>query len=128
MEVVYKAGAVCLIGALLALILKKSSPDMAFLLVLAVAAVVLAWLQDILRDVTAFLRRMAEASGLAPEVFVPLLKTVGIALISRLGAGLCRDAGEEALATLLEIAAAFGAIWVSLPLLKAVWEMLQTLL
>lgn len=128
MEAVYKAGAVCLIGALLALILKKSSPDMAFLLVLAVVAVVLVWLQDTLRDVTAFLHRMAEASGLAPEVFVPLFKTVGIALISRLGAGLCRDAGEEALATLLEIAAAFGAIWVSLPLLKAVWEMLQTLL
>lgn len=128
MEAVYKVGAVCLVGAVLAVVLKKSSPDMAFLLVLAVAAVVLVWLQDMLRDVTDFLRQMAEASGLAPEVFIPLLKTVGIALISRLGAGLCRDAGEETLATLLEIAAAFGAIWVSLPLLQAVWEMLQTLL
>ncbi len=128
METVYKVGAVCLIGALLAVVLKKSSPDMAFLLVLAVAAVVLVWLQDILRDVTDFLRSMAQVSGLAPEVFVPLLKTVGIALISRLGAGLCRDAGETTLATLVEIAAAFGAIWVSLPLLQAVWEMLQTLL
>ncbi len=128
MDAVYKAGAVCLIGALLAVTLKKSSPDMAFLLVLAVVAAVLVWLRDILWDVTDFLRRMAESSGLAPEVFVPLLKTVGIALISRLGAGLCRDAGEGALATLVEIAAAFGAIWVSLPLLKAVWEMLQSLL
>ncbi len=128
METVYKVGAVCLVGALLAVFLKKSSPDMAFLLVLAVAAVVLVWLQDILRDVTDFLRSMAQVSGLAPEVFVPLLKTVGIALISRLGAGLCRDAGETTLATLVEIAAAFGAIWVSLPLLQAVWEMLQTLL
>ncbi len=128
MEAVYKAGAVCLIGALLAVILKKNSPDMGFVLVMAVAAVVLLWLQDILRDVMDFLQRMAQECGLAPEVFVPLVKTVGIAIISRLGAGLCKDAGEGTLATLVEIAAAFGAIWVSLPLLQAVWEMLQTML
>ena len=128
MEAVYKIAAVCLTAAVLSAVLKKNSPHMALLLVLAVGVVAFCWLRDILGDVTDFLRQMALYSGLAPEVFVPLLKTAGIALLSRLGASLCRDAEEETLAVMVEIAAAFGAIWVSLPLLEAVWEMLQRLL
>ena len=128
MEAVYKVAAVCLTAAVLSAVLKKNSPHMTLLLMLAVAVVAFCWLKDILEEVTAFLRQMALYTGLAPEVFVPLLKTAGIALLSRMGASLCRDAEEETLAVLVEIAAAFGAIWVSLPLLKAVWEMLQRLL
>ena len=65
--------------------------------------------------------------GLLPELFTPLLKTAAIALISRVGSDLCRDAGESAMASLVETAGAFGAILVSLPLMEAVWEMLQVL-
>ena len=128
METAYKVAAVCLTAAVLSAVLKKSSPHMALLLVLAATVGAILWLGDILDDLTAFLRRMALYTGLAPEVFVPLIKTAGIALLSRVGTGLCRDAGEESLAVVLEIAAVFSAIWVSLPLLEAVWEMLQTLL
>ena len=59
---------------------------------------------------------------------VPLLKTVGIALISRTGGALCRDAGEGAMAGLVEMAGAFAAILVSLPLFRAAWQMLEGLL
>lgn len=128
MEAVYKVAAVCLTAAVLSAVLKKSTPHMALLLVLAVAVVAFCWLRDILEEVTSFLRQMALYSGLVPEIFVPLVKTVGIALLSRMGASLCRDAEEETLAVLVEMAAAFGAIWVALPLFKAVWEMLQRML
>ena len=59
---------------------------------------------------------------------MPLLKTVGIALISRAGGALCRDAGEGAMAGLVEMAGAFAAILVSLPLFRAAWQMLEGLL
>ena len=53
------------------------------------------------------------------------VSTVAIALISRTGADLCRDAGEGAMASLVETAGAFGAVVVSLPLFGAVWELLS---
>lgn len=67
--------------------------------------------------------------GQLPEqLFQPLLKTVCIALICRTGSDLCRDAGEGALASVLETAGAVAAIVVSLPLFRAVWDLLESLL
>ena len=63
--------------------------------------------------------------GLSLIHISPLFKTVAIALISRTGADLCRDAGEGAMASLVETAGAFGAVVVSLPLFGAVWELLS---
>ena len=75
--------------------------------------------------VTAFVREVMQWGGVESALFAPLFKTVAIALISRTGADLCRDAGEGAMASLVETAGAFGAVVVSLPLFGAVWELLS---
>lgn len=122
------AAAVCLIGAVLAVVLKKSGAEWALLLSLTAAGAALLLLFQEAEDVLSLLREMVTAAGLAPKLFTPLLKTAVIALIGRVGAALCRDAGESALAAVLETAAAFGAIMASLPLFEMVWDMLRTLL
>ena len=74
------------------------------------------------------LKADTELSRLPVELFTPLIKTVGIALLSRTGSDLCRDAGEGAIASVLETAGAVAAIAVSLPLFRAAWELLRSLL
>ena len=75
--------------------------------------------------VTAFVREVMQWGGVESALIAPHFKTVAIALISRTGADLCRDAGEGAMASLVETAGAFGAVVVSLPLFGAVWELLS---
>lgn len=128
MDTAVRVAAVCLLGAVLALLLKKTSPDLALLLAVAVCVVVLALLGRGLETVVDFLRRLLERGGLSEELFTPLLKTVGIALVSRTGGALCRDAGQGAMAGLVELTGAFSAILVSLPLFQAAWQMLEGLL
>lgn len=128
MDTAAKIAAVCLLGTVLTLLLKKTSPDMSLLLALAVCVIVLAMLAKELEAVAGFLRELLERGGLSDELFAPLLKTVGIAIISRTGGALCRDAGEGAMAGLVEMAGAFSAILVSLPLFRAAWQMLEGLL
>lgn len=123
-----KAAAVCLLGALLATLVKKTSPDMALLLALAVCAAVLTALVRGLEEITAFLQELLERGGLSAELFTPLLKTVGIALVTRTGGALCRDAGEGAMAAVVEMSGAFAVVLVSLPLFRAAWQMLEGLL
>lgn len=123
-----KAAAVCLLGALLATLVKKTSPDMALLLALAVCAGVLTALVRGLEEITAFLQELLERGGLSAELFTPLLKTVGIALVTRTGGALCRDAGEGAMAAVVEMSGAFAVVLVSLPLFRAAWQMLEGLL
>lgn len=128
MEMIFRIIAVCMLASVLAMPLKKNSPEMGILLVVAVCVSVLILLSDTLRDICAFLEQLTDWGGISADLFVPLLKTLGIAIISRLGTDLCRDAGQTAMAGLVEMAASFGVIWVAMPLFRAVWEMLQTML
>ena len=98
METVLQIAAVCLVGAVLAAVLRQRSPEAALLLGLAVCAVVGALLLRGLADVLDMLEDLAAAGGLPPELLAPLVKTLGIALVSRLGTEICRDAGQGAMA------------------------------
>ena len=98
MEQVIQVTGLCVVGALLALVVKRGSPETALLLTVAAAVVVLLALAGAVEELLAFLAELAEASGVPPALFAPLYKTVGIALVVQVGGSLCRDAGESALA------------------------------
>ena len=80
------------------------------------------------REVWAFLEDLLAAVEISSTLFLPLLKTAGIAVVTRIGADLCRDAGESAVASAVEMAGAMGALLAVLPLMQAAWEVLRSLL
>lgn len=128
METVLRVTALCLTGALLAVLLHRSGGEMALLLSLAVCGVAAMVLIEPLEELRDFWEDAAAWGELPVELFTPLIKAVGIALLSRTGSDLCRDAGEGAIASVLETAGAVAAIAVSLPLFRAAWELLRSLL
>lgn len=128
MEMVSQVTALCVVGALLALVLKRGAPETAMLLTLGTAVVVLLFLAGAVEELMAFLEELAERSGVSQELFVPLYKTVGIALVVKVGGSLCRDAGESALGSVVETAGAVCALLVALPLLQAVLALLLELM
>lgn len=128
MEIVLRLTALCVVGALLAALLRRPNGEMAMLLALAVCGGAVGLLLEPLEELRTFWEEAAAWGELPVELFSPLVKTVGIALVSRTGADLCRDAGENAVASTLETAGAVAAIVVSLPLFRAAWELLRSLL
>lgn len=120
--------ALCVVGALLAVVVRRGSPECALVLGIAAAVAVLVFLAQGLEELMAFLAELGERSGVPETLFVPLYKTLGIALVVRVGAGLCRDAGEAALGSVVETAGAVCAMLTALPLLRAVLDMLLELM
>ena len=119
-EQAVQAAAVCVTASLLALVVKRGSPESALLLALGAAVAVLLALAGTAGDIAAFFRELGSRSGIPRELLVPLYKTVGIALVVKIGGGLCADAGEKALTAVVETAGAVFALAVSLPLIRAV--------
>ncbi|WP_295582018.1 SpoIIIAC/SpoIIIAD family protein [uncultured Oscillibacter sp.] len=128
MAEIVQVTALCVVGALLALVVKRGSPESALLLALAATMLVLAFLLEGLGELTAFLEELGERSGVPAVLFVPLYKTVGISLVVRVGGSLCRDAGETALAAVVETAGAVCALLAALPLLRSVLSLLVELM
>ena len=128
MEQVFQITALCVVGAILALVVKRGSPEMALLLILGSALTALLFLVGTVDELLTFLSELAKRSGVSEKLFVPLYKTVGISLVVKLGGELCRDAGEFALAGVVETAGAICALLVALPLLRAVLSLLLELM
>ena len=128
MELAIRITAVCVVAAILALLVKKGTPELAILLAVCASAAVFASLFDGLREVVSFLQELSERTKVNRELFVPLYKTVGIALVVRIGGSLCRDAGESAVAAVIETAGAICALLAALPLLREVLTVLMELM
>ena len=135
MEAVWQIVALGLLGAVLAALLKKHTPELALLLAVAVCGAA-ALAAESHQGVAAFASEIAYATvedllaavEISSTLFLPLLKTAGIAVVTRIGADLCRDAGESAVASAVEMAGAMGALLAVLPLMQAAWEVLRSLL
>jgi len=128
MEHVFQITAICVIAALLSVVLKKGAPEQALLLTIATVTGVLLALMPTIRSLILFFEELSHHTGLASDLFLPLYKTIGIAFVVRIGSGLCRDAGEGALASVLDTAGAVCALLVALPLLRLVFTLLMEFL
>lgn len=128
MELLIKTAAVCVPAALMAAVLKKDSPVMAMLIALAAGCVILFTSIGAIREVSDFMREVAEEANVSAAVLVVLLKTVGIALIARLASDLCRDAGLGAAASAAELAGTAAALYTALPVMRGVFHMIKELL
>ena len=120
--------ALAVAAALCALVVKQNARGVALALTLAAGALILGQVLGAASAVRALLDELGERAGLSPAVLDPVIKTVGIAILTRISAEVCRDAGEGALAAFVETAGAVLALWVALPLLRAVLETVTGLL
>ena len=128
MEIVSRAAAVGIIGCILALMLKKYTPELSLVLMTATGAVVL-WLSfHVCSDILQTVRTMAEENGVAAEYISPVIKCVAIALITELASQISRDAQQGSVSSAIQLCGTFCAVYVTLPLTEALLSVVKKLL
>ena len=125
MERFLQIAALCVICAVLSLVVRRRSPEFSFCAACACCAVSLIAAAELVSPVVSFLQRLQR---LEPVLLAPVLKTVGVGLLTQIAGAFCRDAGEQALCKVVELCGTFLAVYVALPLANAVLELLQTLM
>ena len=125
---ILKIAAVAVSAALCAAVVKKQGRELALVLALAAGAVILTAALGALESVRALLDELAQLAGLEPAVLAPVVKTVGVAIITRVTVEVCKDAGEGGIASFVEIAGAAVALYLALPLVRAVLTTITGLL
>lgn len=110
------AAAFCIVGCILALSFKQYERAQAALLSIGVCCIVCISALPELSRILDTARLICEEGALAPEYFRILCKAVGIAYITQLGTDLCRDCGESAIASAVELCGRVCLVSLSLPL------------
>lgn len=123
-----KVAAAGIIAAICAVTVRKQVPELALLLALCAGVLIMLYCSGALAAVTGFLEELTDVGGLSPDIVAPVVKATGIAIVTRLGADVCRDAGEGAVAAGVEGAGAILALLVVLPLMSGILELMKKLL
>ena len=128
MELMVRAAAVAVTAAVLGAVLRRHTPELALLLVLAAGIWIMALCANALATALEVLRELTRLTGIEEELLTPVVKTVAISIVARLAAEVCRGAGESGMAAFVEIAGAVFSLAVSLPMIRAVVILMGELL
>ena len=107
---------------------REEAPSWAVLLALGfVATILLALIPQIS---TAFqgLVRIAQEASVSSLYLSPVLKTIGVAYITSFGVQISQEAGEEAIAAVMELAGKLVIILIALPLMQTILNTLFAIL
>ena len=123
MELLFRIASLCLACAVVASLLKGTSPEAGLLLAAAAAVTGMVLLVSSASELAGLFYELRGMTGLAPELFEPLIKATAIALTARICASLCDDAGQSALSQVTKAAGAVCALACSVPLVRALTEL-----
>ena len=112
-----------LLALVLSMTLKKDAPAIAFLLTLTAGVLILLRAFALVGGTMQRFSGLLTQGGITQSLYLPVLKTVGVAVVVRIMSALCRDSGQSALAAKLEIMGAILALSMCLPLLEQVLEL-----
>lgn len=109
-------------GIILLTVLKQIKPEYAFLLRLALTVPAVTLLISLIDGVfNEMLGLDGLYSGYASYLKIAV-KVLGICYLSQTGADICRDCGESALATQVELLGRIATVTVSVPIIKQLME------
>ena len=112
--------AIALVGVITASLLRKSVPEMAVVMTLVLIVGMVAAASGILGSVVKFIHEIAGGAGIDRELMTPVLRCVGISIVSRIGCDVCRDAGVSSAASYIELVSGAASVMCAAPLMLAV--------
>lgn len=127
-QVVGQVVGLALIAAVLLIVVRQQRPELGLILSLAAGAIIFLFILTKIQSVVDILEQLANAAQVDRTYLTTLLKIIGVSYIAEFGAQVCRDAGENALASRVELAAKVLIVVLALPIVVAVLDSILRLL
>ena len=123
MEIVKIIG-IGLISLIIVIILKQYKPDFAIYISILAGALILLFVMDKLSSVVNLLSSIQNKANMNNQFLVILLKITGIAFLTEYATSICKDAGESAIATKIDLGGKVLIIAISIPIIQALLELI----
>lgn len=118
MNTLIKVCGVAIIGLVCATVLRGTRNELSHFASAAVGIVILGVCIALFHPIISYIREMTEQTEFSLYIET-ILKALGMAIISESAADICRDCGEQAIASKVELAAKASIILLALPLVKS---------
>ena len=127
MEIVKIIG-VALIALIIIILLKQYRPEFAIYISLLTGVLILVLVMDELQGIITLLQSLANKASINGNFIALLLKITGIAFLSEFAVSICKDSGEGAIASKIEIGSKIIIISMSIPIISSLLEIILKIL
>ena len=127
MEVIKIIG-VGLIALIIIILLKQYKPEFAIYISLLTGGLILLLVADELSGIISLLQSFADKVSINSTFLVLLIKITGIAFLSEFAVSICKDSGEAAIASKIEIGTKIIIISMSVPIISSLLEIILSVL
>lgn len=127
MEVIRIIG-IGLIALIIIILLKQYKPEFAIYISLLTGALIILLLVDQLTGIVNLIQSIAGKANINSQFLALLIKITGIAFLSEVAVSICRDSGEGAIASKIELGSKIIIISMSIPIISSLLEIILEIL
>ena len=128
MDGLFRTVAGVMLALILGITLSKQNKDFTTLLTVLVCCMVVTVAISFLDPVVDFFSLLRSVGDLDSDIMGIILKCTGISLIAEIAGLICSDSGFGAMGKAIKILAVAAVLWLSLPLMTSLVEMLQSVM
>jgi stage III sporulation protein AD len=113
-----------IVATVIIIILRVQKPEIAVQASIVTGVVIFMLLVSKLSSVIDLLENYADRADIKPVYFTTVLKITGIAYIAEFGAEVCKDAGESAIASKIELAGKVTIVVLAVPIITSLLDLI----
>ncbi len=117
-----------LIALIIIIILKQYKPEFTIYVSIIAGVIILGLVMDKLTGVVSLLTNIANKTGAGSGFLKILLKITGIAILTEFAVSICKDSGEAAIASKIELGGKIIIVSISIPIITALLELVVSIL
>lgn len=125
---IIKILAIALIALIIIILLKQYRPEFAIYISLLTGVLIVLLVIDDLKGIIILLQSLASKASINGTFLTLLLKITGIAFLSEFAVSICKDSGEGAIASKIEIGSKIIIISMSIPIISSLLEIILKVL
>ena len=124
MEVIFKIIGLALIITVAVIVVKQTKPELAMLVGVAGSVLLFFYIIDLLEQVFGIFSYVLESTNLDSELFIILLKIVGVGYLTEFSANICADSGNSAIAGKILLAGKLVIFVLAIPIIKSLIDII----
>ena len=117
-----------LVALIIIIILKQYKPEFAIYISLLAGVLIIFLVIEQLTQIISLLQSLATKASINSTFLAILLKITGIAFLAEFAVSVCKDAGEGAIASKIEIGSKIIIIAMSIPIISSLLEIILKIL
>ena len=117
-----------LVGLIIIIIVKQYRPEFAVYISIASGILILLFVMDKLINIIALIKTFSDNSGINSSFLSVIFKITGIAFLTEFAVSVCKDSGESAIASKIEIGSKVIIIFLSIPIISNLLEVITKIL